>query len=263
MTGPFFVEGAEPGDTLVVRIDRHDAQSATPAGPSRWSRRTSSIRRRRAAARARSASIWDIDRKAGTARLAEPPPGLADWSRAARADDRLLRRRAGARPGDLDRDQRPRRRQHGLPRLRPGRRPSTSRSPRPARSSISATATPARATARSSAPASRPPSRSSSPSASLKGKTIGWPRGENADDIFTVGNARPLDQALQHATTEMLRWLGDGLRARRDRRQPSPRPGRALRHRQRLQPGLFGLVPNRETCAGRAEAAPRLAGSVF
>ena len=41
----------------------------------------------------------------------------------------------------------------------------------------------------------------------LKGKTIQWPRGENADSIFTVGNARPLDQCLQHATTEMLRWL--------------------------------------------------------
>ena len=41
----------------------------------------------------------------------------------------------------------------------------------------------------------------------LKGKTIGWPRGENAEYIFTVGNARPLDQCLQHATTEMLRWL--------------------------------------------------------
>jgi acetamidase/formamidase len=41
----------------------------------------------------------------------------------------------------------------------------------------------------------------------LKGKRIAWPRGENADYIFTVGNARPLDQATQHATTEMLRWL--------------------------------------------------------
>jgi acetamidase/formamidase len=41
----------------------------------------------------------------------------------------------------------------------------------------------------------------------LEGKRIGWPRGENATDIFTVGNARPLDQAVQHATTEMLRWL--------------------------------------------------------
>jgi amidase len=40
-----------------------------------------------------------------------------------------------------------------------------------------------------------------------KGKTIHWPRGENKDYIFTVGNARPLDQCVQHATTEMLRWL--------------------------------------------------------
>ena len=40
-----------------------------------------------------------------------------------------------------------------------------------------------------------------------KGRTITWPRGETADDIFTIGNARPLDQALQHATTEMLNWL--------------------------------------------------------
>ncbi|MCS6846085.1 MAG: acetamidase/formamidase family protein [Anaerolineae bacterium] len=43
----------------------------------------------------------------------------------------------------------------------------------------------------------------------IRHKTIGWPRGENADFIFTVGNARPLDQALQHATTEMARWLRD------------------------------------------------------
>jgi amidase len=41
----------------------------------------------------------------------------------------------------------------------------------------------------------------------LKGKSIGWPCGENEDYIFTMGNGRPLDQALQHATTEMLRWL--------------------------------------------------------
>ncbi len=41
----------------------------------------------------------------------------------------------------------------------------------------------------------------------LQGEPIGWPRGESADYIFTVGNARPLDQALQHATTEMIAWL--------------------------------------------------------
>jgi acetamidase/formamidase len=41
----------------------------------------------------------------------------------------------------------------------------------------------------------------------LKGKRIRWPRAENDTHILTVGNARPLDQALQHATTEMVRWL--------------------------------------------------------
>jgi acetamidase/formamidase len=44
----------------------------------------------------------------------------------------------------------------------------------------------------------------------IKGQRISWPRGENADYIFTVGNARPLDQAVQHATSEMLRWLREG-----------------------------------------------------
>jgi amidase len=43
----------------------------------------------------------------------------------------------------------------------------------------------------------------------LKGKKIEWPRAENEEFIMTAGNARPLDQALQHATTEMMRWLGE------------------------------------------------------
>lgn len=42
-----------------------------------------------------------------------------------------------------------------------------------------------------------------------KGKPINWPRGENKDYIFSAGNARPLDQCVQHATTEMLNWLQD------------------------------------------------------
>jgi acetamidase/formamidase len=40
-----------------------------------------------------------------------------------------------------------------------------------------------------------------------KVRTLVWPRGENVTDIFSVGNARPLDQALQHATTDMFIWL--------------------------------------------------------
>jgi amidase len=41
----------------------------------------------------------------------------------------------------------------------------------------------------------------------LKGKRIGWPRAEDDEFLMAVGNARPLDQAVQHATTELMRWL--------------------------------------------------------
>ncbi len=41
----------------------------------------------------------------------------------------------------------------------------------------------------------------------LKGKRINWPHGEDAEFTWAVGNARPLDQAVQRAATEMQRWL--------------------------------------------------------
>lgn len=40
---------------------------------------------------------------------------------------------------------------------------------------------------------------------------IHWPRGCDGECIFALGNARPLDQATQHATTEMSRWLTQDL----------------------------------------------------
>ena len=41
----------------------------------------------------------------------------------------------------------------------------------------------------------------------VKGKTIGWPRMENATHIMVLGSARPLLEAFQHATSELQRWL--------------------------------------------------------
>ena len=41
----------------------------------------------------------------------------------------------------------------------------------------------------------------------IKDKRIGWPRLEDAEHLMTLGSARPLLQALQHATTELQRWL--------------------------------------------------------
>ncbi len=41
----------------------------------------------------------------------------------------------------------------------------------------------------------------------VKDTNIVWPRTENDDYIMAIGNARPLDEALQAATTELVRWL--------------------------------------------------------
>lgn len=41
----------------------------------------------------------------------------------------------------------------------------------------------------------------------IKRKAASWPRLESDTHVMTLGSARPLLQALQHATTEMLRWL--------------------------------------------------------
>lgn len=40
-----------------------------------------------------------------------------------------------------------------------------------------------------------------------KNRPIIWPRAENEIYIMAAGNARPLDQAVQHATTELLRYM--------------------------------------------------------
>ena len=41
----------------------------------------------------------------------------------------------------------------------------------------------------------------------VKKKAASWPRMETDTHVMTLGSARPLLQALQHATSEMLRWL--------------------------------------------------------
>jgi amidase len=41
----------------------------------------------------------------------------------------------------------------------------------------------------------------------VKRKAIGWPRLENGTHVMVLGSARPLLQAFQHATTELQKWL--------------------------------------------------------
>jgi len=41
----------------------------------------------------------------------------------------------------------------------------------------------------------------------VKKKKINWPRLENRDFLMVLGSSRALNEALQHATTELMRWL--------------------------------------------------------
>ena len=46
----------------------------------------------------------------------------------------------------------------------------------------------------------------------IKGKRINWPRLENQDFIMVLGSSRAFNEALQHATTELMRWLMESYR---------------------------------------------------
>jgi amidase len=43
----------------------------------------------------------------------------------------------------------------------------------------------------------------------VKDKQISWPRADDGEFVMAIGNARPLDQAVQHATTELMRLLAE------------------------------------------------------
>ena len=205
MTGPFFIEGAEPGDTLQVRID-----AITMTRASGWTFQTLSpnVVDPGAVPRfpERQKTQWVIDAKAGRARLADPPASLKDWSAAVEpmigcfgvAPDlgqAISTATSGRYGGNMDY----RGFRAGVEVMFP----------------VSATGAlfflgDVHAQQCDGEIVGTGIETASDVTFSvklLKGMKIGWPRGRNATEIFTIGNARPLDQALQHATTEMLDWL--------------------------------------------------------
>jgi amidase len=225
MTGPFFIEGAEPGDTLAVRIDR-----LTPSRATGWTMSPLAFTVLEPAAipdrPAPQRVVWDIGGNTGTVRLHEPVKGLEDFA--------------------------------------PPFQPMIGCfGVAPARGQAFSTATSAQNGGnmdyRLFAPGTTAWFPVSVPGAlfylgdghACQGdgeivgtgietsfemevtfrvlkRTITWPRGETAEDIFTVGNARPLDQALQHATTEMVRWLAEDYRL--DARAASHLMGQVVRY---------------------------------
>ena len=207
MTGPFFVADAEPGDTLLVRID-----SMVPNRDSGW---TFSVLAPNvvdpdavAALPDRHRVVWTIDADAGTCRLAEPPPALAEWTVplapmlgcfgvAPAMGQAISTATSGPYGGNMD-----------YRRFGPG---TTVAFPvaMPGGLFHLGDGHAAQGDGEIVGTGIETSFEVTFTVAIARGKRIGWPRGEDAESIFAVGNARPLDQALQHATTEMLRWLGE------------------------------------------------------
>ena len=205
MNGPIAVEGAMPGDALKIEIVR-----MTPIAPTGWTRASlaanvvdpETVR----SLPPRDIATWLIDRQALTTRLEHPPQALADWTLplepmigcfgvAPDLGQAISTATSGEHGGNMDY------RLFGpgttawFPVLAPGAlfflgdcHAAQGDGEIVGTGIETCFEVEVRLTLE-------------------KAPTIGWPRGETADDIFTVGNARPLDQALQHATTEMLSWL--------------------------------------------------------
>lgn len=206
MTGPFHIEGAEPGDALAVRIDR-----MTPSRDTGW---TFSVVAPNvvdpgfaAKLPERARSEWAIDAQDGTVRLAEPPPALRQWRMplapmigcfgvAPSLGQAISTATSGPNGGNMD--------YRGFA---PG---ATAYFPvfEPGALFFLGDGHACQGDGEIVGTGIETSFEVEFTVRVLKGRTLGWPRGENRDDIFTIGNARPLDQALQHATTEMIQWLG-------------------------------------------------------
>lgn len=203
-TGPFFVDGAAPGDTLAVTFDlvqpnrdhgfcdrAIEPHLVTPAYAPRLP--------------AQGTAEWRIDRAAGTATLVSPPlaaglvsipltPFLGCFG-VAPAGEPISTGTSGAHGGNMDYPRFVAGSTAYLPVFRPGALlflgdGHAAQSDGEIVGSGVECSMDVRVTVRV-----------------LPGRTLDAPRGEDATSVFTLGNARPLEDAIRIATTGMLRYL--------------------------------------------------------
>jgi amidase len=204
VNGPIFVEGAEPGDALRVEILR-----MTPTRPTGWTRSVLApnvLEPGAVPALPRERVTWLIDREHLTARLEAPEPALEHFvlplapmigcfGVAPRLDQALSNATCAENGGNMD-----------------------YRGFAPGTTVWFPVAVPGALFALGDCHAVQGDGEIVGTGIETtfevevrlgveKQRKLAWPRGETATDIFCVGNARPLDQALQHCTTDMLNWL--------------------------------------------------------
>lgn len=204
-TGPFHIAGAEPGDALVVRFDRLETNRSTGWTSSKLAPNV--VDPDFVAELPREPRIdWVIDRERGTVRPAEPMPGLerlvlpldpmlGSFGVAPRGGQAITTFTSAEHGGNMD--------------YRGFREGVTAYLPVFVPGALFQLGD-GHAVQGDGEIAGTGVETSMEVEFTVelrKRWAIGWPRGENDEYVFTAGNVRPIDQALQHATTEMVRWL--------------------------------------------------------
>ncbi len=206
-TGPFFVEGAEPGDVLVVRLEKIEPSRGTAWSSSVLAPYTADPSfLRHEAERKQTTETWNIDKDRGVATVAsseiqpagiEVPlrPMLGCVAVAPARKEAVATSTPGAFGGNMD--------YNGvvvgttlmLPVSEPGALLFVGDGhARQGDGEVVGNALEVSMDVEFTVDL-------------IKNRKIGWPRLESPEHLMTIGSARPLLQALQHATTELQRWL--------------------------------------------------------
>jgi amidase len=206
-TGPFFVEGAEPGDMLVVTVEKLDtnramAYSASLLAPYTVDPGAIAARVDREPKRI----TWTIDKGRGVARLdqAEVQPGgielplrpmLGCIGVAPARKEAISSAAPGAFGGNMDYAWM----NAGVKLMLPVNEPGAllflgDGHARQGEGEVAGTGLETSMDVEFTVQL-------------VKNKAIGWPRLETDTHVMVLGSARPLLEAFQHATTEMQKWL--------------------------------------------------------
>ena len=206
-TGPFYVEGSEPGDVLVVRFEKIEPSRGTAWSSSVLAPYTADPAfLRHESEREQTTETWEIDRERGVARVASGvirPPGIEVPLRpmlgcvavAPARKEAIATSTPGAFGGNMDYNGMV----AGVTLMLPVSEPGAllfvgDGHARQGDGEVVGNALEVSMAVEFAVDL-------------IKDKKIGWPRLENTEHLMTIGSARPLLQALQHATTELQRWL--------------------------------------------------------
>ena len=205
-TGPFFIEGAEPGDLLVVRIEKIETNRATAYSSSLlapYAVDPASIGAR--VDREPKRVTWQLDKATGMARLDDPEvrpalalplkPMLGCVGVAPARKEAIGTATPGAFGGNMDYAGL----NAGTTVMLPVNEPGAllfigDGHARQGEGEVVGTGLETSMDVEFTVDL-------------VKKKTAAWPRLENDTYVMVLGSARPLLQALQHATTELQRWL--------------------------------------------------------